>query len=67
VPDLIPVNEAARLLGVTSQWLGALIRNGEIRAYRGSRRRYLLDRSDVTDYLRKHPSDRNPIPVKGAK
>lgn len=66
MPDLISTEEAAARLKITPQWLGVLIRTGAIRAYRGSRRRYLLDPKDVTAYRKAHPSDQNPMEVKGA-
>ena len=63
MPDFLTAEEAAAEIGITPQYLGVLIRNGGIRAYHGSRRKYLLDPKDVLAYRKAHPSDTNPLPV----
>lgn len=67
MPDFMNTETAAAELGITPQYLGVLIREGAIRAYRGARRKYLLDPKDVARYKRDHPSDANPVLITPSK
>jgi len=66
VPPPLSTEEAAVALGITRQWLGHLVRTGQLRAMRGKRRRYLFDPKDIASFKKTYPSDDHPQPVKGA-
>ncbi len=63
--ELLTADEVAAMLGITRQWLGHLVRSGQLPAHRGKRRRYLFKHNDVSTFKKAYPSDTNPIPTKG--
>lgn len=65
MPSLLNADEAAEAIGITRQWLGHLVRTGQLRAQRGSRRRYLFDPADITLFKKTYATDLNPLPTKG--
>lgn len=60
----LSTEDVASLLGVTPQWVGYLVRTGQLSATRGKRRRYLFDPKVVASFKRRYPTDTNPQPLK---
>lgn len=65
MPRLLTAKEAAAEIGLSRQRLGHYVRTGELPAHVGLRHRYLFDPRDIAAFKRHHPTDTNPLPMKG--
>jgi excisionase family DNA binding protein len=57
-PDLVDVNESARITGLRAQTLYRLARQGRIKSFRVLRRAVRFDRSELLELVRERRGER---------